>query len=74
MKRTIGRGAKAVYGLAIVAGLSFGASQAFASSVAAREHTNLGPCTSTEECHERCVLHGGFQGTCIASGTCLCAY
>lgn len=76
MQRRMGKASGIFAVLAIVAGMGFGAREAFATETAFSctysPPSRLGACTSTPECDNWCVNDwGGVRGTCIF-GCCFC--
>jgi hypothetical protein len=70
MQHKIGIASRMALVLAILAGIGFGARQAFAEETAFSCHFNppseLGACNTTPECNNLCVgTYQGSQGNCV---------
>jgi hypothetical protein len=77
MRRLGNRLTALLSGLALAGSLTFGVTSAFAeaNTIPCRWDpiTHLGACSTEQECDNRCIAYGGFDGEC-AMGCCHCAY
>ncbi len=71
--RKASRPARVLLALVTALSLGFGAATAFAAPGTARSAI-IGTCTSQQDCQDKCVLAGGYEGICDIKGRCHCAF